>query len=154
MTPPYKTKVRRSRDGSGILSISPSDADARVHRRVKNATRGNTEETIQRHVVAALRTAGVLFFHVPNASKSTPQYRAKLAALGLSAGVPDLIILDPPPKLLHKHGAALELKTEKGRASTEQAAWLLALRERGWDAQFAYGLDEAIGWLREWGYVR
>jgi hypothetical protein len=104
-------------------------------------------------VVAELRRAGVAFFHVPNEGKHSPQYRAKLARLGVSPGVPDLIIVTPPPKLLLRHGAALELKAPRGRASKAQVEWLEEFGRRGWATAVTYDLDEALGVLRLWGYL-
>jgi hypothetical protein len=137
--------------------------------RAAGARRGNPEETIQIEVVARLRRAGVRFFHCPNGSKATAAYRAKLWTLGLEAGVPDIVIVTPPPcrssgpRILKDpdgsgrdwwpHGAALELKAPKGRASDEQKQWLSDLASLGWATAVTYGLDEALAQLRAWGYI-
>lgn len=110
---------------------------------------GISEETIQRHVVARLRIARAVFCHVPNGSKATPQYRAKLKALGLEPGVPDLLIFSAPIG----RPCALELKTSTGRLSPHQRHWLAQLERLGWHAEVAYGLDEAYAQLITWGVL-
>jgi Fe2+ transport system protein FeoA len=106
------------------------------------------EETIQRHVVARLRIARAVFCHVPNGSKATPRYRAKLKALGVEPGVPDLLIFSAPGG-----PCALELKTTKGRLSFDQLGWLGRLEELGWRVAVAYGLDDALARLESWGAI-
>jgi hypothetical protein len=49
---------------------------------------------------------------------------------------------------------ALELKTEGGKLSRDQARVLRELRVVGVDAGVAYGLDAAIRWLEERGTLR
>jgi len=112
------------------------------------------ENEIQRHVTAQLRLRRVLFCHVPNGSKAPPQYRAKLRALGLEAGAPDLLIFSGPDKERLQRPCALELKTEGGKLSTHQREFLDSLAKLGWSVRVAYGLDQALAFLREWGIVR
>lgn len=118
-------------------------------------TRQQPEEAIQIQVVAHLRKHGVRFFHVPNGSKATARYRAKLWSLGLEAGVPDIVIVDPPRARGYEcaRAAALELKADKGRVSDEQKQWLADLAARGWATAVTYGLDQALAQLRAWGYL-
>jgi hypothetical protein len=110
------------------------------------------EEAIHVRVVAELRRSGVRFFHCANESKSTPAYRAKLARLGLSKGVPDLMIMTPPPCGGYTH-AALELKSDKGRITPEQKEWLAFLEAHGWAVACTKGLDESLSQLISWGYI-
>lgn len=58
----------------------------------------------------------------------------------LNKGFPDLLL--PVPKK-GKHGLFIELKTEKGRTSNEQKAWLNVLNAFGYKAEVAHGLEEA-----------
>lgn len=110
------------------------------------------EERIQAHVVAQLRLAGVDFAHPPNESKSTPGYRAKLKAMGLSPGIPDLLIFTPPPCGGYV-AAALELKSDKGRISTAQREWLDCLASYGWATACTKGLAASLQQLVDWGYL-
>lgn len=115
--------------------------------------RQKPEERIHVKIVAELRRAGVHFWHTPNESKATAAYRAKLKALGLSSGVPDLIIVTPPP-CGGFIGAALELKAEKGRLSDTQKEWLQILGGYGWAAACTRGYEDSINKLIEWGYLQ
>ena len=118
--------------------------------KVRTTRRRQPEEQIQMHLVGLLRKAGVRFFHVPNGSKATASYRAKLWSLGLEAGVPDLIIVDPTGR---HPAAALELKAPRGRVSDAQKQWHADLLARGWAVATTCGLDEALAQLRAWGYL-
>lgn len=112
------------------------------------------EEAIHVRVVAELRKAGIHeFWHTPNESRSTAGYRAKLHRLGLSKGVPDLVIPLPPPCGGYI-AAALELKSDKGRITTEQKQWLETLAGLGWATACTRGLAESLGQLRAWGYIK
>lgn len=111
------------------------------------------EESIHVRIVAELRKAGVHFWHTPNESKATPAYRAKLKALGLSPGVPDLVIITPPPCGGYV-GAALELKAEKGRLSESQKEWLKVFEGYGWAAACTKGYQESLDQLIDWGYLQ
>jgi hypothetical protein len=111
-----------------------------------------TEAEIHAAVVQHLRARGnpeAVYFHVPNASKSSPQYRRKLAALGLRPGVSDLICLH------NGEAFALELKREaKGRVSEHQNKFLSDWRNAGGHGVVAEGLDEALACIKAWGWVR
>lgn len=69
--------------------------------------------------------------HVPNGGYRHPATGARLKALGVSAGVPDLLLFCRRGEY---SGLALEMKSPsgKGRVRPEQAAWLQALRDEGW----------------------
>lgn len=64
----------------------------------------------------------------------------KLKAEGLRPGVPDLCL---PVARGGYHGLYLEMKTEKGKVSPDQQAWLEALRGEGYCAMVARGDEEA-----------
>ena len=110
------------------------------------------ETAIHQALVAQLRARGnpdAVWFHVPNASKSTPGYRRKLASLGLRPGVSDLICLH------NGEAFALELKrTSKGRTSENQNLFLSDWREAGGHGVVAEGLDQAIAVCEAWGWLR
>ena len=101
------------------------------------------ESVLQAALIEHLRmraVPGLVYFAVPN----NPRNRVAggtLKRMGMTAGVSDLI-------LLHKGRAyALELKTEKGRATPAQKAFLSRFQDAGGIAWIAYGLNDAIRFL-------
>ena len=102
--------------------------------RVTPGDRVNPEERIHRRVVAELRRSfgrwgyakgDEPLFHAANESMVPARYRAKLAALGVSRGVPDVIVVHPVcvDGTVYP-GLALELKSAKGSPSAAQLRWL------------------------------
>lgn len=82
----------------------------------------STEEQIQRAIVQWARLQlipEVIFFHVPNGEKRSLATGARLKAMGVLAGVPDLVLMwggiDCHPRILF-----VEVKTPKGRVSRAQ----------------------------------
>lgn len=103
----------------------------------------------------------VVYFAVPNGGKRNVVVGKKLKAEGVKKGVPDLIILTPPPNAmialggarLPCCGAAVEMKRRKGGVvSEEQSGWLATFAFLGWATIVANGADDAIKQLEEWGY--
>lgn len=116
---------------------------------------GNTELSEQMVVVRALRAAGVQFCAVPNGGYRDRRGALMLRASGVQAGVPDLLIFDPPPAHPGLVGMGLEMKREGGRPSDvrpEQRAWLAALVERRWLTAICNGAADALRVLRWAGY--
>ena len=85
-----------------------------------------TEDQIQQAVIRWSQQASVrkmfpqlaLLYHIPNERKCTPQQGARLKRMGVKSGVPDLHL---PVARGAYHGLYLEMKTEKGRVSANQA---------------------------------
>lgn len=71
----------------------------------------------------------------------------KMKEAGYSKGVPDMLIFEPRG---FYNGLAIEVKTEKGRASEEQKAWIKGLNDRGWRAEICKGFDEAADVISEY----
>ena len=96
-------------------------------------------------------------FHCANESDTPPQYREKLRALGLEAGVPDLVIAHPSPQIApmrqYFSGAALEIKAPRGKLSPKQRAWLELFGRMGFATACTYGHQETADQLATWGYV-
>jgi hypothetical protein len=109
------------------------------------------EDRIQAAVCAHLRwrgSKGVVWFAVPNGGYRTPIEAHVLKTTGVRPGVSDLILI---------HGGkvhALELKTDKGRATTAQIEFVDEVRAAGGEAWIAHGLNEAIEVLENWGLLR
>jgi hypothetical protein len=111
-----------------------------------------TEEEEMTVVAQWLDYNRIKWFHPQNEGKHKPQYRAKMARLGLKAGVPDIIIVEPPPCGGYT-AAAIELKRRKGgKLSKQQEIWLEALSEAGWYAAKCNGANEALSILQQLGY--
>lgn len=73
------------------------------------------EDQIQFACCQWLRANKITFFHVPNGGYRNKQEASRLVALGVVAGVPDLVILFPDKKVLF-----VELKRAKGITSKLQ----------------------------------
>ena len=108
----------------------------------KKTSRPKTAEWQDTIAVADyLRLRDLLFMHIPNEGKRTPEQGAILKRMGLSKGAPDFIVFEPRGGF---HGFALELKTEDGRLTKEQLEWAANLSRRGYAWTMAKGVDEAI----------
>ena len=128
-----------------------------------------TEEAEQRALALWLDWHKILWCHVPNGGERSKAVAGKLKAAGVKAGVPDVLVFDPPRRCnrpgctdhvvacpLDRVGVAIELKRRKpaaSRVSVEQDAWANDLSERGWIVAICYGADEAIALLTELGYA-
>lgn len=139
---------------------------------VYRTRRADPEGDLQKQIVAELRRADVDFCHVPNSTgrggAGGKRQQAKLKALGVEAGVSDLLIFTRPSPDWTRGGwvsvgACLELKAtdrvtpvppwEDKRATVEQRSFLRRRHEQGW-AVAVCGPTEALAQLRAWGYVR
>lgn len=68
--------------------------------------------------------------------------QARLAKrCGYVKGMPDLFIYEPKESY---HGMAIELKTDKGRATKEQKEWIKRLNDRGYYAVVSKGFENII----------
>jgi hypothetical protein len=113
--------------------------------------RPRPEDEIQRAICQHLRlrgVAGLVWFAVPNGGKRRPIEAAILKGLGTRAGVADLI-------LVHRGRCfALELKSDDGRSTVEQMAFVSDFNAAGGCACIVHGLDRALRTLEGWGLLR
>lgn len=86
-------------------------------------------------------------YHVPNEAKRSRQTAAVLKSMGLSAGVPDLI-LDYPAGAYH--GCRIELKHGANKPSVHQIEWLARMQDAGYFAAICYESDAAIYVLQKY----
>ena len=111
-----------------------------------------TENEIQRAVFSHLKTRaapGVFAFHPKNGGIHQRGRASGInTGLGVIPGVPDVILI--------RHGrvSALELKTVKGGRSDEQINTQARMEAAGCEVDTAYGLDAAIAWLEQRGFLR
>jgi|SRR5690606_28191836 len=112
-----------------------------------------TEEDEQRTLAQWLDLHRITWFHPANGGKRTKVEAAVFRALGVKPGVPDVIILDRPPRRPEAPGVTIELKRRRGgRLSPFQRQWIERMRELGWIAEVCEGADEAIRLLESLGY--
>lgn len=109
-------------------------------------SRRRPERAIQLRVVAELRLAGVHAFHCPNENQH------RLTREGVEAGIPDLIIVTPPPAIPGSPGAVLELKAPGKKPTPAQRKWLATFALYGWATAWADSEEQALAVLRAWGY--
>jgi len=91
---------------------------------------------------------GLVWWACPNGGKRSPVEAAIFQGLGVRAGASDLMALHAGTFY------ALELKAEAGKVSRAQEQFLAAVASAGGRAYVAYGLDEALCVLEDWGLLR
>lgn len=114
------------------------------------------EDKLQRAVNQYCDLKKLLYFHPLNEGKKSPFERFKATVLGIKSGVPDCMIIEPRGQYI---GLAIELKIEKEngfkkngdrrkvtrtKPTENQLIWLDKLKDKGWNTQIAWNLDEAI----------
>ena len=98
--------------------------------------------------IRARGVAGLVAIHVPNGGFRRLTEAKILSGLGVTAGVPDLL-------LWHDGKAfALELKAESGRVSESQADMLDKLGKAGVLTAVCHGIDNAVATLEGWQLLR
>jgi hypothetical protein len=90
----------------------------------------------------------MIVWHTPNGGRRDRIEAARLKALGVLRGIPDLLLLRDG----HLYG--LELKSEDGRPSPAQLATLDALQRAGATCAIAVGLLNALRQLEQWQLLR
>lgn len=86
-------------------------------------------------------------YHVPNEGKRSKAAAGILKTMGLSSGVPDLI-LDYPAGVYH--GLRIEMKYGKNTPTAEQKDWLLRLQAAGYFVAIAWSASVAIDLLTKY----
>ena len=105
---------------------------------------GPSEDAIQMALLEWLRLydrrAWELTVHTPNGGARSAVTGARLKALGVRRGFPDLTLWLPRGGF---HGLAVELKAGRNKMTPEQADWLAHMNSAGWMAVCCVGLDAA-----------
>lgn len=109
-----------------------------------------TEDKIQMYIVSFLETTlpkGAVVFHVPNGSGVMGGARkgAKLKAMGLKSGVPDLVVL------AQNKAVFIEVKNEKGRLAQSQKDFAESAKALGFDWFLARSIDDVRAGMRDCG---
>lgn len=109
------------------------------------------EQTIQHAVISHLKARAeprVFYWSTPNEGRRGYVAAAALKRSGLTAGVPDLLILKAGDLY------ALELKAPGGRLTPSQRLVMDRMAECGAQVAVAHSLDEALVTLECWGLIR
>ena len=111
--------------------------------------RSQREYLIQREFVKymKLQYPSVLYCASAGGLHTSPIQAKKMIAAGYRKGYPDMSIFEPAGGY---KGLFIEIKTETGKPSKEQKAWLFKLNQRGYYATICKGLDECISTLNNY----
>jgi hypothetical protein len=113
--------------------------------------RRRPEQAIQRAVFQHIRARGVpglVAIHVGNGGYRKPVEAAIMKRLGVTAGVPDIL-------LWYDHKSfALEIKSGSGRLSEHQIEMLSRLENAGVSTAVCHGLDASIKCLEGWQLLK
>jgi len=115
--------------------------------------RQHVEQNHQEKLATYLDAIGVDWFHCPNERADASQ-AARMKKQGTKKGIPDCIILTPPPAK-DTVGAVIELKRPDGYPSDvrdSQQEWLERFEGHGWSTAVCFGFESAMKQLSEWGY--
>jgi len=98
-----------------------------------------SESKIQHEIVKALRKTGALVFSVPNElAKSNAVAMGQAVAMGLWAGVSDLVVVLPGKVIF------LEVKTESGKQSPKQIEFERRVKEMGHNYHVVRSVQESM----------
>jgi hypothetical protein len=109
------------------------------------------EDAIQRALFQHIRlrgVAGLVAIHVPNGGFRRPIEAKILAGLGVTKGVPDVLLWHDGKSY------AIELKSEDGKATSSQIEMLNRLGEAGVATAVCHGIDQAVTCLESWRLLR
>ena len=107
-----------------------------------------TEDDIQEAVVEYCDLMHIVCVHIPNESKRSAAYGAKMKRMGLRKGFPDLFI---PTARQGFHGLFIELKRDRlAYPKKEQREWIEYLNRQGYHAVICWGVDEAIDEIKKY----
>ena len=116
--------------------------------------KNHPEQQLQASVVKFIRTAcpDITVVAIPNGGFRRPIEAMMMKAGGVSAGVPDLMLLWKP-KLDYGRVGFIELKINHrpSSVSTAQRAFLLRLTELEIPNGIATSIDEVLALLKQWG---
>lgn len=98
------------------------------------------EDNLQKQVARYLDLLDLVWCHVANERKTSPQAGKRLKLKGVKSGVPDCLIFTPSESY---KGLALELKVKPNKPTRNQKKWLENLSLFGWCCDVAYDFDQA-----------
>lgn len=86
-------------------------------------------------------------WHTANERKCSYYRGYRLKRLGVLKGVSDIFMAWPIGKY---HGAFIEVKSKKGRATPEQLEFLDRMFKKGYYTKLAYGADQVINTMKDY----
>ncbi len=108
-----------------------------------------SERDLQRAVARLLDVTGLPWFHPANERKCSPRQGAALKALGVKAGVPDILVLRPfDLGDCRFSGLAIELKARRGSLTEAQREWSVTLTRCGWLWEVHRDIEGVMATLR------
>ena len=110
------------------------------------------EDSLQKFTVELLRfnaAPGVIWFHCPNGASTSPRTGARMKAMGLLAGVADMVIVRPGGLVYF-----LELKSPKGNLSPAQRAFRDVCEDNRVPYAVADSPERVEAALRGWSVLR
>ncbi len=110
----------------------------------------NREDRLQVSVMQWLKLAlpaDAIAFHPANGGSRNPIEGAKLKAMGVVAGAPDIVIF------WNERAFCIELKTATGRQRPNQKEFEQRARNAGAFYQLCRSMDEVEGALLGWGFA-
>ncbi len=111
-----------------------------------------TEDEVQEAVVEFCDLVHVACVHIPNESKRSQAYGAKMKRMGLRKGFPDLFL---PMARKGFHGLFIELKRDRHSPPTkEQLGWIDKLNKEGYRAVICHGIDETIAEIKDYTGIK
>lgn len=112
----------------------------------------------EQHQIAYVRWFGLqypelspLLHHSPNGGKRNAREAARFKAMGTRAGFPDLFLAVPSNG---SHGLFIELKSDKGRLTDNQQAYLTILQRQGYAVAVVRTLEDFMKTINEYLYKR
>lgn len=110
--------------------------------------RRTLEDDLQIAIVRWLRLVapGLTFFHVPNGGKRGIAEAKRFKAMGVLAGVADLVFILDGGRI-----AFIELKVGRNQLEAPQETFRESVQQQGCPYAVCRSLDEVEGTLRGWG---
>lgn len=105
----------------------------------KTSTFKQSEDNLQKVVARWLDYSGYLWFHPANGGSRNIIEASKFKAMGVKAGVPDIVICQSSGLF---HALFIELKVGKNKLTSTQIAWHGKLRQNRYFVAVCYSFDE------------
>lgn len=131
-----------------MSKLSPADHAAIFGTRKKDTGEEDLQINLVKHLGWRLKP-GVVFWHTPNGGKRSKASAGRLKAMGVRAGIFDLMFLLPGPRAF-----GLELKWKSGTMEPEQETFGAELDALGIEWACAWTLDDALRILEAVGAIK